>query len=481
MVSLDFTEGYTRYSGAKMFSKMIKVTPVLTVAVLAVIIGVIPATAFAQKTLSLAQAIEQAQTNDPWIHGNKLKRSALLAQSVAANTLPDPKVSLLMANVPTNTWNFDQEAMTQLKVGISQMFPRGDERAIKQAQLQIDSTKFPLLNQNRKAMIAVEVAQLWLDAYLAQKTITLIQKDQALFEQMADVAKASYASAFGKTRQQDVIRSQLELVQLADRLAAQYQGLDVAIAQLNEWLYTTNESNNSDDTASFNFDQQSVVLSVTDTLPIIRLSNAELFKSGHFSRNALAKILLKHPSVLALDVKQQVAQKNVALANEQYKPQWGVNASYAHRNDTEENTNRADLLSVGVTFDLPFFTEARQDKLMFSSIAQAEAIKTEKLLRVKQMLSGVAQEVKQIHRLAQRQMLYKEKLIKQTHEQAEASLTAYTNDDGSFSEVVRARIAELNARISALQIDVNALKSVVRANYFLVQAKHQPLTRLGVK
>ena len=35
----------------------------------------------------------------------------------------------------------------------------------------------------------------------------------SLFEQMAEVAKASYSNVVGKTRQQDVIRAQLEIVQ----------------------------------------------------------------------------------------------------------------------------------------------------------------------------------------------------------------------------------------------------------------------------
>jgi hypothetical protein len=52
--------------------------------------------------------------------------------------------------------------------------------------------------------------------------------------------------------------------------------------------------------------------------------------------------------------------------------------------------------------------------------------------------------------------------------QAEASLTAYTTDDGDFSEVVRARIDELNARIDALDIQIDRLKTISQLNYFFV-------------
>jgi outer membrane protein TolC len=133
--------------------------------------------------------------------------------------------------------------------------------------------------------------------------------------------------------------------------------------------------------------------------------------------------------------------------------------------------SRADLFSVGVTFDLPLFTENRQDKQVAASIADSEAVKTEKLLLTKQMISAVEKELRQLKRLSDRQSIYQKQLLKQTHDQAEASLTAYTNDDGDFAEVVRARIAELNTRISALRIDVDALKTVARINYFFAHSQ----------
>jgi len=429
----------------------------------------------AQKVISLEQAISLAQQNDPWLHGNQLKQKAVEHRSVASGALPDPQVSISMMNVPTNSWNFEQEGMTQLKVGVSQMFPRGDSLAIKESQLKIEASKFPLLREERKAKLKTMVSELWLDAYLAQQTISLIESDRALFEQMAEVARASYSSAVGKTRQQDVIRAQLEIVQLEDRLTGQKQKLESAIARLNEWLHLYDSSNLAQ---PFNFDSQPSAygegeynpFEVSKTLPVIRLKNPSLLKAAQYSRNKLAQELADHPSVLAIDVKKKVFEKNIELAKQQYKPQWGVNASYGYRDDMPSGDSRADLFSVGVSFDLPLFTENRQDKQLAASIAESEAVKTEELLLTKQMISAVEKELRQLYRLSERQAIYQDQLLKQTHDQAEASLTAYTNDDGDFSEVVRARIAELNARISSLQIDVEALKTVARINYFFAEA-----------
>ncbi|WP_246223283.1 TolC family protein [Alteromonas profundi] len=190
----------------------------------------------AEKIISLDQAIALAQQNDPWLHGSKLKQQAVEYNSIASGTLPDPIMSVGMMNLPTDTWNLDQEGMTQFKVGVSQMFPRGDSLELKRQQLKIESTKYPLLRENRKAKLKSEVSQLWLDAFLAQQTIKLIENDWELFEQMAEIAKASYSNVIGKTRQQDVIRAQLEIVQLEDRLTVQRQKLETSIARLNEFI-----------------------------------------------------------------------------------------------------------------------------------------------------------------------------------------------------------------------------------------------------
>lgn len=423
----------------------------------------------AQTMLSLEQAVLTAQTNDHWLQGNVLRQSAVEAQSTASGTLPDPQISVGLLNLPSDSWAFDQEAMTQFKIGISQTFPRGEVLALRQSQLKIDAGKFPLLRENRKAQLKASVTQLWLDVYLAQSIITLINDDTALFEQMVDVAKASYSSGIGKTRQQDVIRAQLELVQLDDRLTMQYQKMESAAAQLNQWLY---QDTHQAVQYTINFDPPTSTFLVANTLPSTALKLKEVDTNIDFSRQQLAQLLLFHPSIMVIDINQQVAEKDVALANEQYKPQWGVNASYAIRENGQVDVNRADLFSVGITLDLPLFGSKRQDNLVKASVAESEAIKTDKLLAIKNMLSRAEKEIRQLKRLQQRQSLYNSQLLKQTHEQAEASLTAYTNDDGSFTEVVRAKITELNTRVSALQIQVDTLKTIARLNYIFTQSQH---------
>ncbi|MCJ8319898.1 MAG: TolC family protein [Colwellia sp.] len=423
--------------------------------------------ASANEVLTFERAIKQAQQNDPWLTGNQHKQNSLIALSRAANTLPDPKMSLSIANLPTNGFDFSQEAMTQFKVGITQMFPRGNTLEIKDHQLKLQSQAYPFQRQDRQAKVAVTVGSLWLDAYRVQQSIALIERNRSLFEQLVDVAQASYSSTLGKTRQQDIIRAQLELTRLddqLDQLAQQKNRFEGQLFQwLNNYLIEQNKAENHNEILALHN------INLGEKLVAIDLSHANLVYAKQWQKpEQLVRYFAQHPAVMAMDKKIQATQKGVNLAEQKYQPEWGVNASYGYRDDDPMGNSRADFMSIGVTFDLPIFTENKQDQEVKSAISQTEAVKTDKILLLRQLLGAYSSSKGRLLRLNDRESLYRSKLLPLTHDQAEASLTAYTNDDGDFSEVVRARIAVLNAEIDQLTIEVEQQKIILELNYLFV-------------
>lgn len=419
--------------------------------------------AAAQQTLSLRDAVTTAQSNDPWLQGSQLQQRARENRSIAAGELPDPSVSFTMMNLPVDSLKLDQENMTQAQIGISQAFPRGDSRSISRQKLAIESAMGPFERENRRAMIKRDVTLLWLDAWLAMRSKTLIEDNSVLFEQIRDIAQTTYASAAGKSRQQDIIRAELELIQFEDRATVQAQNLEAALSALSEWLQP--------------YQSDSLTLSspetTADTLPATlpnidpALSISALIGTG--SDQTLIEHLTRHPTIQAIELQYQASQKDVELAKEQYKPQWKLNASYGWRDDMPSGQSRADLFSVGVTLDVPLFTENRQDRTVRASVYEAQAVKTQKLVVLKSLLAKVREQTRHLVRLNQRESLYSDQILTQAQAQAQASMTAYMNDNGDFSEVVRARITELEARLSALSVQVDKLKRTAQLNYYLTQ------------
>ncbi|MFQ3191509.1 MAG: hypothetical protein ACI936_002650, partial [Paraglaciecola sp.] len=80
-----------------------------------------------------------------------------------------------------------------------------------------------------------------------------------------------------------------------------------------------------------------------------------------------------------------------------------------------------------------------------------------------QMLSLYQQET----RFGQREEGFLTSILPQIQEQADASLSAYTHDDGDFSEVMRARIAQLSAQIDLIDIQIEKSKIRMQLGYFL--------------
>jgi outer membrane protein TolC len=426
--------------------------------------------------LTLEMTAEAGQRNDPWLVGNQHSQNAIESLSVSAGTLPDPQMSLGFSNLPTDGFDFGQENMTQFKVGVSQMFPRGDSLAIRRKQLEQIASQFPFQRQDRNAKVVVVVSQLWLDAYLAQESIALIEKDRPLFEQLADVAEASYSSTVGRTRQQDIVRAQLELTRLDDRLTILRQQQEVTVERLSEWLseYFI-EQYIEKIAASMVVPWSRLVLS--RELPDIAMLNTALYSAKQEAEpQILFEYFSQHPSVKDLEQKIKASITGIDLAKQKYKPEWGINANYGYRDDDPLGNSRADFFSVGATFDLPLFTANRQDKEVQSAVSQAEAVKTDKWLLVRNMIAGFEKSKRQLHRLNDRQNIYQETLLPEMRDQAEASLNAYTVDDGDFNEVVRARIDELNALIEALEIEVARQKAIIQMNYFFMKSADEIIT-----
>lgn len=432
------------------------------------------------KVLTFTQAIKAAQKHDPWLQGNRYQQDAVESASIAVDTLPAPKVSLGVANLPINGFDINQEGMTQIKVSVAQMFPRGETLKFTSQQLKLESEVYPYQRLDREAKVAVTVGGAWLDAFRVQQSMVLIEKNRALFEQLTEVATASYSSALGKTRQQDLVRAQLELTRLEERLDQLAQQKSNYDGVLSQWVTElTTEKNTTEETDLFtglswhNF-------TLSQQLPTIDLLNRQLIYAETWLKpQALVAYFFSHPAVVAVNKKVNATKTGIKLAKQKYKPEWGVNASYGYRGDDPMGASRADLFSVGVTFDLPIFTEDRQDNEVRSAVSKTEAIKTEKLLLLRQLLGAYSSAKGRLLRLKNRQHLYQTKLLPQTHEQAEAALTAYTNDDGDFSEVVRARIAVLNAEIDNLTLNVEEQKVHLELNYLFIGGINSTMTNNG--
>ena len=161
------------------------------------------------------EALAQAVSDNPGLAEMRARYEALTEVAPQQSSLPDPVVSLNAMNFPWDDFDRSQENMTQLQVGISQIFPYPgklglrEDIAIFEAEVALHSVDEMRLNLN------MNVAVTWWELHFLDRSLETVRHNQTLLRQFVEVAQVKYE--VGKGLQQDVLLAQLELSKLLDQ------------------------------------------------------------------------------------------------------------------------------------------------------------------------------------------------------------------------------------------------------------------------
>ncbi|HEY9032504.1 MAG TPA: TolC family protein [Pseudomonadales bacterium] len=390
-------------------------------------------------TLEMQQAIEIALSRDEELLALAADEQALRHQAGADGQLPDPSLSVSAMNIPLDSGSLRQDNMTQLSVGVSQYFPPAGSRQLqtKTTALQADITA--LERQQRRAWLRMTVSELWLDNWQADRAIALIQQQRPLFEQLMDTVNSRYRQAGGNGRQQDVLAARLALTRLDDRLAMLHSDARQQQALLARWL--------------------------TDEVPAMAVANTLPATRPVPDAGQLARAITRHPRLQIANIRWQLADTRVALAEKAANPGWRLSASYGYRSDAPNGMARSDLLSLGISIDLPRHRRRQPQLAAAQANRQADALDYPALHATLQ--AEARQQLASLQQLAERQQRYRQQLLPQLQQLADAALAAYQHDNGSASDVLNARIELLNGHIDALALSARYHKTLARLDYYL--------------
>jgi outer membrane protein TolC len=386
----------------------------------------------AHAELGLQEAEQLAINDDPMLAGLREKAQAFQEQAVADGQLPDPQLKFGLLNYPTDTYSRTQEPMTQVKVGVQQMFPPGStlEHKSKRTAFMGNAQMATALDQELKIRRAVR--QSWLETFYWIEAGRLVKESQDLFNQLVNITHSRYAT--GGENQQDVIRAELELEMLSDKQSNITAMEEKSRAELARWVGA--------DTAR---------QPLGNNFP--HLNTPAVYEQ-------LNTDLEKHPTMHAENAKVEASQQSVAIAREAYKPKWMLDLSYGARGgENPDGSERADFASAMVMVDVPLFTGKRQDKRLAASQHRANAVMQGRETRYRELQRMLDQTHADWVRLGERVQRYEDTLLPQARANAEASLNAYQSDRGDFTMLMRARITELDTRLQALRLKVDHAKA----------------------
>jgi len=408
----------------------IKISPVILLAAVLVSSNVF--------ALNLQQAEQLAIVSDPSIESFRVTALSFTDESVADDTLPDPRLSLGAVNVPVDSFDLEQEQMTQLKVGIRQDFPRGDVLSIKQKQSQHLSRAALSMADDTELKILREVRETYLNLFYEVSAYQIIRETRQLFSELVKITESNYAA--GRVNQQDVVLAGLELARLDDRSTKIQAREESYRASLAQWI---------GDVAWHD---------INTTFPELPVLPEEV---------DLNQVIPQHPLIRAESAKVDASKQMTEMARQEYKPGWSLLLDYGFRSgNNPDGTQRSDFATAMVSLDVPLFTGNRQDRTVSANekkISAARYDKDDQLRKLKQLYE------RNHHlwqRLQQRELLYKNSLLTAARNNTEASLKAYQSGVTEFNTLMRAEITELDVRLEDLRVRVD--RAVTQANILYV-------------
>lgn len=411
----------------------------------------LPAGSYAQQGLSIGVAEQIALQYDPMIKSYDQRMASFNEQAVSVNTWPDPKMRFGFLSLPTDTYDLEQEPMTQIIVGYQQMLPRGDslDYMVRKMHAKADQSQADMLLRKRQVMLNTRKA--WLEVYLQEQMEIIVLENRHLFKQQVEVSQSLYGA--GKSNQQDVLQAELELSLLDDQLQKIIATKKESRSALAQWV--------GDEAAGFTLE-----------------NGSSLFRDIDVNKIEYRNRLQQHPMFIKQAASVIDRVQDVSLAKQRYKPQWGFDVSYGKRDGNNmDGSERADFFSALVTLDIPVFNEDRQDRELSASKKELMSESYKKQDLHLQLLVQLEQSQARWQQLTERLELYDQRVLKQARENARAALNGYQSGVVPFLTLTRARSSELKARLQRLQLYVEKAQVYAQLRYLIGDDVQQEISQ----
>lgn len=287
--------------------------------------------------LTFDAAIERAVRTAPSVRANEAGVEATQSAAIGAGRLPDPTLSVGVDNFPVSgppAFTFGRDDMTMARVGIEQAFPNPAKRRAQRGRAQAETGLAEAGLAVETQSVRLETALAWIDLYYAKRRLAQLE---LLNDSLGDLqATVTARLASGSARPSGALEPDQLRAAINDRRSELAAEVASARARL----------------VRFTGDPEADVLGDPPQLDV--------------DRTRLVAGLPGHPRLRTLDAATFAAEADVALAQADKRPDWRVSTSYGRRDPAY-----GDMVSVGVSFDLPLFSRRRQDPIIAARASEA--------------------------------------------------------------------------------------------------------------
>ena len=177
--------------------------------------------------LRLAEVVEEARTRNPDIQAARARAQAASYLPKQASAYDDPVLSYEAWNAPDS---FDVTRADNNILRLSQKVPFPGKRRLAGTAAERDADVARRDADMVELDVLAAVKRAYWDLWLLEENLVVSGRDKELVAQLARVAERRYA--VGQVSQPDVLRAQVELTRLVNRVATERLAVDGARAEL---------------------------------------------------------------------------------------------------------------------------------------------------------------------------------------------------------------------------------------------------------
>ncbi len=349
----------------------------------------------------------------------------------AAGTLPDPKLSVGLENLPISgmdRWSLTRESMTGQRLALMQEVPNQAKRAAKvaSAQARVERERAALVLQ--RLQIRQELGLAWIAAQAVEQREQLLTELLAENQRLQDSLPARVAG--GSAQAGDLLAAQQEALALSDRRDDLQRDRSKARAMLRRWVGPRADESLQGGTGPL-------------IHPVAQL-RAEL--SSH------AELAL-YPTM------QSMARAESHEAQSESRGDWSWEIAYSRR-----DRRWGDMVSFQVTFDLPWQKDRRQTPMIQAKQRELERLEAEQEDVARRHLQELDDSAAELQALDSQIERLKSTGLQLAQGRAELALGNYRAAKGDLGAVLGARAQVLETRLRLIDLQAQRDGVTTRLN-----------------
>lgn len=396
-------------------------------------------TAFSQSE-SLQDLIHTAIEVSPKIKMLEQKKQAASNRIEQNSNLPDPMLTLGLANLPVNSFSFTQEPMTGKVVGLSQAFPFPGKLS---QQAEVNRKDVEIIEQeilDAKNEIRKNIIKAYNELTYVRKAIEITKKSKELLEKIEEVVKTKYSVSAAS--QQNLLKVELELTNVLEKIEELKSREKSQLSILNALLLRGENS----------------VIETPDfpDLKYISSSVDSLLNSAIKNRPFLSGI--------AEGKNKEMLKKD--LAEYDYYPNFNLAIQYSFRDKIERsNTPLDDFFTVMLGISLPLNYGGKVNAKVEETESMQQFYDEQYQMSLQVLRSSFGSSIAKLNSLRERIKLIEEGALIQANENLNTTLTSYQVGQVDFLNVIDAQNSLLKIENDFYRLKTDYLNEIAELEF----------------